>query len=87
MDLTTLFTIGAALTVVGIVIVVVAMLLLSVIQSRQKTRVKGGGAILIGPFPVIFGTDKQSLKIVIVLAIVLMIAALTAAMVFYFILR
>ena len=87
MDLTTLFTIGIALTVIGIIIAVIAMLLLSVTQSEERTKVKGGGVILIGPFPIIFGTDKQSLKIVIILAIVLIIVALITVTVFYSILR
>jgi len=84
MDLTTLYSIGIALTLVGIIIVVTAMLLLSVSRATKKTKVKGGGVILIGPFPIIFGTDKESVKVVIILAIALVIIALIATIVFYF---
>ncbi len=31
----------------------------------------GGGVILIGPFPIVFGSDRQSAKVPLVLAIVL----------------
>jgi uncharacterized protein (TIGR00304 family) len=75
------------LTVVGIITTVIAVILLSASRAGEGNRVKGGGVILFGPFPIIFGTDKQSLKIAIVLAIVLMIIALIATLVFYFMLR
>jgi uncharacterized protein (TIGR00304 family) len=38
-----------------------------------KTKVKGGGVILIGPIPVVFGTDKKSALLMMILAIVLML--------------
>jgi len=37
--------------------------------------VRGGGIVMIGPFPIIFGTDTASVKIVIILAIVLILLA------------
>lgn len=39
-------------------------------------NVKGGGVIFIGPIPIIFGSDKRSAIIVILLAIILMLLAL-----------
>jgi len=39
--------------------------------ARSGGKVKGGGAILVGPIPIVFGTDKESMKIVLILAIVL----------------
>ncbi|MBC7130100.1 DUF131 domain-containing protein, partial [Candidatus Bathyarchaeota archaeon] len=41
------------------------------VSIKGEAKVKGGGAILIGPFPIVFGTDKESLKAVLWLAIVL----------------
>ncbi|WP_407357171.1 TIGR00304 family membrane protein [Methanolobus sp. WCC5] len=38
-----------------------------------KTDVKGGGIIMLGPIPVIFGSDSKSIKTLILLAIVLML--------------
>jgi uncharacterized protein (TIGR00304 family) len=32
---------------------------------------RGGAVVIIGPFPIIFGTDKQSAKILLVLSIIL----------------
>ena len=39
-------------------------------------RVRGGGVIMLGPIPILIGTDAKSLKTVMILAIVLMILSL-----------
>ncbi len=44
-------------------------------ETREK-KVKGGGVILIGPIPIVFGTDKKYALILMVLAIVLMLLAI-----------
>jgi uncharacterized protein (TIGR00304 family) len=43
--------------------------------EKPETSVRGGGVIMIGPIPIIFGTDVGAVKIVILLAIALMILA------------
>lgn len=65
---------GIALIIIGIIIAFILMLIF-VFKSNKKADIKGGGVILIGPIPIIIGTDKQSVKIVIILALVLMILA------------
>lgn len=64
--------VGVTLIFLGFVISFIAMLLLvfSGVKSG-KGRVKGGGAIIIGPVPIIFGTDKESMKTILVLSIIL----------------
>jgi len=42
-------------------------------KSGSKTRVRGGGIIMIGPVPIIAGSDSGSVKTLIMLAIVLML--------------
>jgi uncharacterized protein (TIGR00304 family) len=42
----------------------------------KEGGVKGGGVILIGPIPIVFGTDKRYALILMVLAIVLMLLAI-----------
>jgi uncharacterized protein (TIGR00304 family) len=51
----------------------------------QKPRKGFGGVVLVGPIPVIFGSDTRTTKIVIILAIILMVVAILF-MVFYFLL-
>jgi uncharacterized protein (TIGR00304 family) len=43
--------------------------------EKPDTRVRGGGVIMIGPIPIIFGSDVGAVKIVILLAIALMLLA------------
>ncbi|WP_370573180.1 TIGR00304 family protein [Methanomethylovorans sp.] len=40
-----------------------------------RTEVQGGGIIMLGPIPIILGTDSKSTLILILLAIVLMLMA------------
>ena len=45
-------------------------------DGRKKTEVRGGGVILIGPIPIIFGTDIRWTVVAMVLALVLLILGL-----------
>jgi uncharacterized protein (TIGR00304 family) len=80
------YTLGAALIIVGIIIIVVAIILVS-LHGNGTGRVKGAGVIMIGPVPIIFGTDKKSVKTVLVLSLVLTIVVIIAMIIFYWLLR
>jgi uncharacterized protein (TIGR00304 family) len=80
------YVLGAALIAVGIIVVVVALIFASM-RGSGKGNVKGAGVIMIGPVPIIFGTDKKSVKIVLVLALALTIAVIIAMVIFYWLLR
>jgi len=78
-----LWDIGVTLILLGFAISFIAALLMVLSGVRGgKGRVKGGGAIIVGPIPIIFGTDKESLKIILVLSIIL-IALLLVLTVFW----
>ncbi len=81
-----LYSTGFALILIGVGILALAILLLS-IRSAGKGKVKGGGAVIIGPVPIIFGTDKKSLKTFLVLSIALTVLLLVVFIVEYFLLR
>jgi len=81
-DAETLYALGIGLVFVGIIILVVAILLLT-ISSVKEGRVKGGGAIIVGPFPIIFGTDKKSLRTVLLLSLILTILLIVAIVMNY----
>jgi uncharacterized protein (TIGR00304 family) len=74
---------GNTILIAGIAVVILGMLLIFVgtaLQSsaktgEEKTQVKTGGVILIGPIPIIFGTDKGMIVTAVILAIVLMVLA------------
>lgn len=66
-----LFPIGIVLIFVGFVIVFVAAVLLVFASMKGRRKIRGGGAVIIGPFPIVFGTDKESVKLLLVLSIAL----------------
>lgn len=43
--------------------------------SSQTSEVKTGGVVLIGPIPIIFGSDKSTIITTVILAIILMVLA------------
>jgi uncharacterized protein (TIGR00304 family) len=81
MDWSTLYTVGFVLIAVGVLIVIAAILVSSSKSAKKPgkeegedeagSKVRGGGVIMIGPIPIIFGTDKKSVKSVLVLALIL----------------
>jgi uncharacterized protein (TIGR00304 family) len=74
-DLAAFYTLGFVLIVVGIVFVIVTILLAST-RSGGKAKVKGAGVIMVGPVPIIFGTDKKSVKAILALTIALIVVML-----------
>ena len=75
MDAAVFNSIGFVLIVAGIVVIVAAIILASK-SSSKKSRVHGAGIIMIGPIPIIFGTDKKSVKTVLALALAITILVL-----------
>jgi uncharacterized protein (TIGR00304 family) len=85
-DPAALYALGIVLIFVGVLIIIIAVILVSVSGTR-KGKVKGAGAILIGPIPIIFGTDKKSLKTVLLLSLALTVTLVVAMIVYYLLLR
>ena len=85
-DSAALYALGIALIFVGVIVIVVAIALFSV-SGAGKGKLKGGGAIIIGSVPIIFGTDKKSLKTVLLLSLALTVTLLVAMIVYYLLLR
>ena len=81
-DAGVLLGLGVALILAGVFIIAVAIFLLSV-RSAGKVKVRGGGAVIVGPVPIIFGTDRKSLKTVLLLSIVLTILLIVVMVVYY----
>ncbi len=72
-----LSNIAVSLILLGFVISFIAVLWLVLSNVRSgKGKVRGGGAVIIGPIPIIFGTDKETVKILLVLSIILVVSLL-----------
>lgn len=66
---------GFAIIVLGFVLVFLAVAMSGGRSTEEggKRGVKGGGVILIGPIPVVFGSDARWASVALVLAIVLIV--------------
>ena len=87
MNAGTLYGLGIALIFVGMFVILVAVVLLFISNLKGKGKVKGGGAIIIGPLPTVFGTDKESIKTVLLLSITLTILLIIIIVVSYLLFR
>ena len=74
-----ILTLGLLIVFIGIIVVLVGVASMAYQAWKtggvEKPEVRGGGIIMIGPIPIIFGTDVGAVKIVMILAIVLMVIA------------
>ncbi len=86
MDLAVFYALGIVLIVVGIILTVAAIVLASM-SGEKKGKVRAAGVVMIGPIPIIFGTDKKSVKTVLALALVLTIVVLIIIVVDYWLAR
>jgi len=85
-DLTVFYALGIALVIAGVIVIVLALIRTST-DGKEKGEVRGAGVIMIGPIPIIFGTDKKSVKEVLVLALGLVVVMLIVFVVYYWWLR
>lgn len=67
-----------ALAAVGFALILIGMMLifLSVLMSKGDGKVEGGGVVIIGPVPIVFGTSITWAIVAMVLAIILMVLAI-----------
>ena len=82
-----LFNVGMILIFTGFLITLLAVVLMFFMNIRGKGKVRGGGAVIIGPFPIIFGTDKESVRTLLLLSIILIILMLFVMVFYYLVFR
>ena len=75
-DWSSLTTIGLLTIIIGFLIMFAGILRSAIVhmpenKHEKEITVKGGGVVFIGPVPIIFGTDKRTVVILVLLAIVL----------------
>ncbi len=72
-----LVLVGIAIIVAGFFVVFLATFAgASSEEGERRGNVKGGGVILIGPIPIVFGSDARWASVAIVLAILLIVVVL-----------
>jgi uncharacterized protein (TIGR00304 family) len=87
MDVGTLYGLGIVLIFAGMAVILVAILLLFLTNVRTERKARGGGTIIIGPIPIIFGTDKEAIRTVLLLSIALTIVLVVVMIVFHLVFR
>lgn len=87
-DWSLLITIGIIFIILGFMSIAIGMMsqalrnksmeekAIPVTGEETEEKIKGGGVILIGPIPIVFGTDKRYAIIAIILTIALMLLAI-----------
>ena len=68
---------GIALIFIGFLMVFIGTLMTA---ASGETDVEGGGVIMIGPIPIVFGTSRGAATIAMILAVVLMALWLIGAL-------
>ena len=72
-----IITLGLLLVFIGFLVILAGVFSMAYQAWKtgdvEKPEVRGSGIIMIGPIPIIFGTDAATLKILMLLAIVLMV--------------
>ncbi len=79
-----LILLGIIITFIGVGIIFLGIALKTVEKQERdtekkevrNTKTKGGGVILIGPIPIIFGTDRSIVIIAIIGAIILIVLSI-----------
>ena len=78
----TLYALGIIIIFIGVIIIFAAFVLLF-LSSIKSGRARGGGALIIGPFPIVFGSDKESVKTILWLSIALTVLLFIVSIVLY----
>ena len=58
------------LTAIGLALIILGIILVTISLASARARIRGGGLILIGPFPIIFG-DRSMASILLVVGMFL----------------
>ena len=72
----TLVTVGLVFIFLGFMVVFLAALLVLRKGAPFRGRTRGGALIMIGPIPIVFGTDKETVKILLILSMILVVIVL-----------
>ena len=71
-----LVTLGILFVFAGFAVIFVAMFLSASSKPSTEGKVRGGGVVMIGPIPLVFGSDMKWASVAIVLALVLVLVTL-----------
>jgi uncharacterized protein (TIGR00304 family) len=85
-DSSVLYLPGFGLVFAGIIILIAATILVSVLRVKNG-KVKAAGVIVVGPVPIVFGSDKKTIKTILTLAVAITTMLIVLSLIYYFLLR
>jgi len=85
-DSSVLYLLGFGLVFAGIIILITATILVSILSGKNG-KVRAVGVIVVGPVPIVFGSDKKTVKTILKLAVVLTTLLIVLSLLYYFLLR
>jgi len=88
-DLGFFYSVGVALVIAGIVVIIAAVIVASAGGKHrdEEGETHAAGVIMIGPVPIVFGTDKKAVKSVLALTLAVMVVAAVVLVIYYLLLR
>lgn len=75
----TIFAVAFILFVIGSLLVFISIIQGSRTRNEDK-QIEGGGVLIIGPLPIVFGTSERVTRVLVILAIVLLVVSVTSFM-------
>ncbi len=81
-----LTSIGLGLVFLGILLLIAAAVLIAASRARN-VKTKTAGVIIVGPVPIVFGSDKKTVKTLLILSTALTLSLVAALLIYYFLFR
>ena len=66
-----LIPIGMMLIFIGFLIIIIDLIMHYGMRGGTESRVRGGGVVIVGPVPIVFGSDKKMAVIAAIIGAVL----------------
>lgn len=75
-----ILTLGLVIVIAGVTLVFIGIIAEILGSVRKGVKTKAGGAVLIGPFPIIFG-NREFIKYSLILLLILVVLTITFIMI------
>jgi len=81
-----LYTLGFAMIIVGSIILTATAIFVATNRGK-KGKAKAAGVIIIGPVPIVFGSDNKTVKTILTLSVTLTVSLILLLLVYHFLFR
>ncbi len=75
--LTFIILVGFIISLIGLLLIVLSL----IPGEREENRVEGGGVLIVGPFPIVFGSSRRAALIAAIIGVIMIIIVLALTIV------